>query len=647
MKKILSFLFVMILLISTALALETFSCEEEGATKYVVKKGEGSWRIWLTNSKDEMSWNQFKKLNEQYLPRNRKLDSLIIGDQLCITKGNKDLIVSDQEIKPQIVDNQNLFSESEEAHLKERLDEIGKKCKVKVVIETSETITSDQLKESFYEKYNLDSLGMPGFNVLTILEPEGLGIVSSTNIDNRGLFSETSTNLKRREYYLAIKTILDKLSKYIQSSTKNLGMGETCEIKEEKYCMVTANNLNMRKSPQKEKNNILRVLKKENLVKFIEEKEGWSKISYKGKEGWVSNEYMDCEEEEEIKFRQKSEKKAKEVFEDFIQTYTKCKRFLDSEKCECGEVNFENVPEPYSIQVMQKGTETTFFLENTDIKKTVKDNKIAKIINWLRSINKLFGYELSNYEEKEKLEGEKKVIYYGNNKNIYLTDSKSGKKEFPLCSKEQFKFNHKFDSSISKEDYKRNLLGFLEKEFKGLSKKAELYFEDLYSITKKENIDLYLVATIIQKESTWNPDAIGTSGEVGLMQIMTFVAGDRSPESKLYGKNLLDKKKRVKAGNLGVYIEGLDKLVATGETSQDDRFDPKKNIILGVKQIKWIITQIEKEEKLEITLENILSSYNAGWTKFKSGTDLTKGTKDYVAKICSYYEQINQKICYI
>ena len=196
----------------------------------------------------------------------------------------------------------------------------------------------------------------------------------------------------------------------------------------------------------------------------------------------------------------------------------------------------------------------------------------------------------------------------------------------------------KFDSSISKEDYKQKLLSF--------SERAEPYFEQIYKVSKEKDIDFFLVLGMMRQESNWKPYAVSFAGAVGLLQLMPGTMNDRLPGSKLYGQSeFLDEKKNINKEKRVAYVKGLKDLVKTGKTSQDDRFDYKKNIIAGIKHVKWIRDQLEKEDTPEPLIENILAAYNAGLGKVKEakGVPNIQETKDYVRKISLYYEEMKSK----
>ena len=351
------------------------------------------------------------------------------------------------------------------------------------------------------------------------------------------------------------------------------------------------------------------------------------------------------------------EKKAKEVFENFISLYKKCKESKGLERCRCSKIDLTGMKDPYSIQVLQRGTETKFFLNNADVKETIKSNRIAKISNtlWIKLKNKVNeisakiwaktfpkskksrekNYKITNYEQMESIKSLKQIIYY-QDKHIYLAEP-GGFDHLPLCSILRTS-SLKFDSSISKEDYKQKLLSF--------SERAEPYFEQIYKVSKEKDIDFFLVLGMMRQESNWKPYAVSFAGAVGLLQLMPGTMNDRLPGSKLYGQSeFLDEKKNINKEKRVAYVKGLKDLVKTGKTSQDDRFDYKKNIIAGIKHVKWIRDQLEKEDTPEPLIENILAAYNAGLGKVKEakGVPNIQETKDYVRKISLYYEEMKSK----
>ncbi len=345
----------------------------------------------------------------------------------------------------------------------------------------------------------------------------------------------------------------------------------------------------------------------------------------------------ETEEKDAIKLRElkdcqsgniKLEEKSKEKFQYFIRLYKNCKEQKGTKKCKCGIVDFTEIPEPYEVLVSQQASGTEFFLKNTNLKETIVYNKIAKITRSF--IGNLLGREkIEEFKEKERIKGIQEIVYYGYNQEIYLAKPEYVS-EMPLCGG---KINPYliFDNSIPKEDYKQKIVKF--------SAKAEPYFETVYSEAKSQDVDLFLVAAMIQQESVWNPQILSPSGAAGLTQLMPYTA-------KELGLNLPNYKCKKVSGDTICECNSNTKNLC--DFKNDERFNPNKNINAGIKYIKGIIKQLDKNEKVDPTFENILASYNAGPNaviKYK-GVPPFSQTKEYVKAICRFYEQLNTKVCY-
>lgn len=92
----------------------------------------------------------------------------------------------------------------------------------------------------------------------------------------------------------------------------------------------------------------------------------------------------------------------------------------------------------------------------------------------------------------------------------------------------------------------------------------------------KYRVPVQVMLALIKQESTFNPNKIGDAGEVGLTQLMLGTARDR----------------------------GL-----TITTNTDERFDPKKNIVAGLKHLNWLKSYKPK------SVDAWVAAYNAGHTK--------------------------------
>src|SRR3989344_4448717 len=111
-------------------------------------------------------------------------------------------------------------------------------------------------------------------------------------------------------------------------------------------------------------------------------------------------------------------------------------------------------------------------------------------------------------------------------------------------------------------------------------------------------LDPALIAAVIEQESNFNQDSIGTSGEVGLMQLMPETA-------KEVGLNPVLEFKIPQS--LNGYISELEKLKnKDNKYDTDQRFNPEKNIEGGVKYLNKKLEEFNENENLA------LAAYNAG-----------------------------------
>jgi hypothetical protein len=352
----------------------------------------------------------------------------------------------------------------------------------------------------------------------------------------------------------------------------------------------------------------------------------------------------DVGEEDTIKLRETKDckdgtvllnNKMKIKFQDFIQLYKNCKEYKKTGgviECKCGAMDFNEIPGPYGILVSQQGSGTIFFLKNTDIKETIFYNKAAKITHGI-----LGGDQITEFEEKEKIEGIQEIVYYGSNQDVYLAEPKYVS-ELPMCLG-KLNIYLKFNPLISKEEYKQRIVKF--------SAKSEPYFDVIYSAAKTYDIDLFLIAAMIEQESTWNPKALSPSGAVGLIQLMPYTAKD-------LGLNKEGPNYKCKTVSGYTICDCNSKATGLCDFKNDERFDPNKNVNAGVKYITDIIKQLDKSKKVDPTFENIVASYNAGpkaVIRFEGYKGIPLSFADgqpikYVKAICGFYEKLNTKVCY-
>ena len=129
-------------------------------------------------------------------------------------------------------------------------------------------------------------------------------------------------------------------------------------------------------------------------------------------------------------------------------------------------------------------------------------------------------------------------------------------------------------------------------------------------------VDKYLVYSIIRAESFYDEDAVSSKGACGLMQI--------TPDTG----------------------EWIAEKLELQDFSQEDLFDPEKNIMMGVWYFKYLLDRFDGDVKVAIT------AYNAGPTnasKWLQRDDLSldgktlseipfEETRKYEQKIMNAYE---------
>ncbi|MDP2907484.1 MAG: transglycosylase SLT domain-containing protein [Nanoarchaeota archaeon] len=324
-------------------------------------------------------------------------------------------------------------------------------------------------------------------------------------------------------------------------------------------------------------------------------------------------------------------------FQDFIQLYKRCKQHNKAENCKCGMVNLD-MSKPYEIRAVNEQGTTRFYLEGTNKVEIIERNKIAEIVNTPFYTTTPYTIE-DNYYQGRKLEGQKEIVYYGNNQKIYLADPEiKALREWPLCI-ENVNIYLKFNPSISKEEYKQRVVKF--------SAKSEPYFDIVYAAAKTYDIDIFLIVAMIERESAWNHKILSGSGAVGLMQLMPYTAKDLGLNKE--GPNY--KCRKVSGYTI---CDCNSKETGLCDFKNDERFDPNKNVNAGVKYITDIIKQLDKNKKVDPTFENIVASYNAGPNaviKYGGYKGIPLSFADgqpikYVKAICGFYEKLNTKVCY-
>jgi len=130
------------------------------------------------------------------------------------------------------------------------------------------------------------------------------------------------------------------------------------------------------------------------------------------------------------------------------------------------------------------------------------------------------------------------------------------------------------------------------------AKSAERPFSEIIrEASQKYGVDEQVISAVIQQESSFNPQAVSSSGAVGLMQLMPATAQ-----------------------SLGV----------------NDPYNPEENIMAGVKYLK------QKMDEFGGNLSLGLAAYNAGSGAVRKygGIPPYKETQDYVKKIVNSFDHL-------
>jgi len=140
-----------------------------------------------------------------------------------------------------------------------------------------------------------------------------------------------------------------------------------------------------------------------------------------------------------------------------------------------------------------------------------------------------------------------------------------------------------------------------------------------------------LIPFIIKVESNGNPNAVGTSGEIGLLQISSIVLEEFNREHKIYRYTTPSGKKGI------THLPGRE-----WETYKlAELFNHEVNIRVGT----WYLRRLKDHyiPKNKYSVEVLLASYNCGPTKMrKLGWDWKKAPKStvrYVKKVMALYKE--------
>ena len=133
------------------------------------------------------------------------------------------------------------------------------------------------------------------------------------------------------------------------------------------------------------------------------------------------------------------------------------------------------------------------------------------------------------------------------------------------------------------------------------------YRAEIADSATRHRISPYLVAAVINAESSWGPERVSGAGAIGLMQVMPQTARDLA----------------------------ASKRVDSREFPPDKLLDPATNIEYGTAYLRYLVDRYHE-------VEMALAAYNAGLTRVdqwaKKGVDIRTAiefpeTKQYVLKV--------------
>lgn len=165
---------------------------------------------------------------------------------------------------------------------------------------------------------------------------------------------------------------------------------------------------------------------------------------------------------------------------------------------------------------------------------------------------------------------------------------------------------HYKKSSVSQHenqwDMKLKLAAIVAKKLpKKHQNKKDIIARAILDEATKHSLDPMFVAAVIEGESSFNPDAKGPVGEIGLMQLRT---------------------------STGKWIAGLTKIKWTGKNMLKD---PVANIKLGTAYLAWLRERFDGHGQLYV------AAYNMGQTNVKRALKKSVWPKDYPRHVMKRY----------
>lgn len=162
-----------------------------------------------------------------------------------------------------------------------------------------------------------------------------------------------------------------------------------------------------------------------------------------------------------------------------------------------------------------------------------------------------------------------------------------------------------YAKSLKSEDFREDLIKCIELRLGANKKLAKKIQKAIFAAAKKYRFDPIFIAAIIQTESSFDPKARGTSGEVGLMQLMPDTASWIAQKEKVQYKNKKSLENPVTNIELGVaYMAFLRDYFKKNPS----RYIAAYN--MGAQNVKKLIAESRKPKTYSIrVLKNYKSLY--------------------------------------
>lgn len=131
----------------------------------------------------------------------------------------------------------------------------------------------------------------------------------------------------------------------------------------------------------------------------------------------------------------------------------------------------------------------------------------------------------------------------------------------------------------------------------------------LRQLATRHNVELELILAVVRVESNFNPNAVSSSGAVGLMQLMPGTARD-----------------------LGLKVPRYRNVLKPSHNERiDERFNPRKNMVAGVTYLK---TQLRRYDGSYV---RAAAAYYVGPANVRISGSIPRRADRYAGKVLKYY----------